>query len=407
MARRWRMVAARLGSPTGDRRMLAPGGITNRDLPVPLSWQEKSAPGHQGSIVVGRVETVRYGDGMITATGTMLTEFPQYFQVLEQIEAGVTGPSLDLSDNIEVVVNDDGLEVITQAVFGGITLVPIEAFADVSITLEPEDAEPYLAEPVNIADPSYRAYGAGREALALDLATFASNVTAQRTATVVRPTADMFAQPDVDRKTPLVVTEPDELGRRRVFGHVAYWDTEHVGLPGRRAPRSRNGYASFMVSPQPLEDGSTLAVGTLVTGPRHASPELAFRAAQQHYDDLDCAVAKVRAGEDEFGIWVAGWVPPGVSEEKLEQFMTTAVSGDWRSVGGNLELIAVCSVNVPGFPTTRVRASFAAGAPRTVIASFGIVPRAGVLPGSGKKDEADTVALAQALWAWTIATESE
>jgi hypothetical protein len=35
--------------------------------------------------------------------------------------------------------------------------------------------------------------------------------------------------------------------------------------------------------------------------------------------------------------------------------MASDVSGDWRRIGGNLELVAVLAVNVPGFPKIRVR----------------------------------------------------
>lgn len=365
MTRRWHAVIARLGTPTGDGRILAEGGITNRDLPMPLSWQEKSAPGHEGSIVVGRIETVRYGDGVITATGSMLTEFPQYFQVLEQIEAGVTGPSLDLADDVQYAVNDAGRVVITSGAFGGVTLVPIEAFSDVSITLEPLPAAP------TEDTPQYAQY----LEYASELATFAASARST-VADPIRPPADWFAAPDVDRLTPLTVSDTG-----RVFGHIAGWDTCHVGLPGCvTPPSSASGYASFHTGEQRTAEGGSIAVGTLVTGPRHAAPELTFRAAAQHYDDVGAAVAKVVAGEDEHGIWVAGWLLPGADPAKVETFMSSAVSGDWRRIGGNLELIAVCSVNVPGFPVLRSKVALARGVQNSLIASTGSLPVRGEVP---------------------------
>lgn len=412
MARRWNAVLARLGTPTGDGRILVPGGITSRDLPLPILWQRQTEGGHGGSIVVARMETISFGDDMVTATGSML-DSAEYSEVIELIEAGVIGPSVDL-DDVDYVTDDDGNMIITKGRVSGATLVPIPAFEGVSITLDPLPAPTFPGDkPCYPGDPDPQC----EDVYHAELMTFASTAQAARTATVVRPTADMFRQPDVDRLTPLVVTNPDEQGRRRVFGHIAGWETEHVGLPGRRAPKSRNGYASFMVAPQVLEDGSTIAVGTLVTGPRHADPELAFRAAQQHYDDLNSAVAKVVAGEDAYGIWVAGWIAPGVDPVKLEQFMSTPVSGDWRRIGGSLELIAVCSVNVPGFPTQRVRASFSGQTQRTLIASFGITPRQGGLAELAdanrrilkerRKAGVETWAQAQARWRWAMTTEGE
>jgi hypothetical protein len=107
---------------------------------------------------------------------------------------------------------------------------------------------------------------------------------------------------------------------------------------------------------------------------------VAFKAAQAHYDDLDAAVARVVAGEDEFGIWVAGWMLPGAAPARVEQFMASPVSGDWRRIGGSLELIAVCSVNAPGFPVPRARVSFANGSQRSLIASFGVTAQRGETP---------------------------
>ncbi|MDF2711472.1 MAG: putative actinophage protein, partial [Nonomuraea muscovyensis] len=125
-----------------------------------------------------------------------------------------------------------------------------------------------------------------------------------------------------------------------------------------------------------------------------------FRAAQEHYDDPSAAVARVVAGEDEHGIWVAGWLLPGASAEALEVFRSSPVSGDWRRVGGSLELIGVCSVNTPGFPVRRVH--FAAGSQRALIGSFGITPTTGhfAAPRSVQVNETEQ---ARARWAWAAA----
>lgn len=393
MARRWSAVLARLGTPTGDGRILSPGGITNRDLPMPLSWQEKSAPGHDGSIVIGRIETVSYGDGMITATGSMLTEFPQYYQVIEQIEAGVTGPSLDLADNVEFMMDDQDRVIITRGAFGGATLVPIEAFADVSITLDPLPAPPMEDSELW---PAYADYNA-------KLLTFAADVTAARQAPV-RPPADWFGDPKLPCLTPLTVSDPiGALGLRRVAGHVAGWETCHVGLPGCvTPPHSATDYALFHSGAQTVQEGGTLAVGTLVTGPRHADPKLTFQAAAQHYDDLSSAVAKVVAGEDEFGIWVAGWMLPDADPAKVEQFMSSGISGDWRRYGSSLELIAACSVNAPGFPVPRARAAFSGQTQTALVGAFSTgAPVRGELPVKVSRPQGvDEGVEARARWAW-------
>ena len=369
MSRTWSAVLARLGVPTGDGRIIAPVGGSSRDLPLPLMWQELSDDGHGGSRVVARIESMSIGDGMVTATGTMLDSAP--YAVIEQLEAGLLGPSVDL-DDIEYQMDDQERLVITKWRIAGATLVAIPAFADVSVTLDPMPVEPMadVAEPA----PDWL-YASAAPQL---------------------PPSDWFRQPDLDRLTPVTVSDSG-----RVFGHIAGWETCHVGLPGCvTAPASQSGYAYFHVAEQATQDGYTLPVGTLVAGPRHADPQLAFQAAAQHYDDPGAAVARVVAGEDGYGIWVAGWILPGATEAAKQVFRTSPVSGDWRRVGGSLELIAVCSVNAPGFPVPRARVAFSLDQQRTLIASSGIVPAQGEYEGHDGWRRLEHMKAARAKWAW-------
>lgn len=371
MTRTWSAVLARLGVPTGDGRIIAPGGGSSRSLPLPMAWQERSGDGHGGSIVVARIESVSIGDGMVTATGTMLDSAP--YDVIEQLEAGLLGPSVDL-DDVEYTMDEQERIVITSWRIAGATLVAIPAFADVSLTLDPLPAEPMESAGVTDDYGFLMAHGAAPQL----------------------PPSDWFHQPDLDRLTPLTVSDSG-----RVFGHIAGWETCHVGLPGCvTAPSSVSGYSYFHVGEQATADGLTLPVGTLVAGPRHADPQLAFQAAQQHYDDPAAAVARVQAGEDEFGIWVAGWMLPTASPQAVDIFRSSPVSGDWRRVAGSLELVGVCSVNTPGFPVPRARVAFSLGAQRTLIASSGIVPVEGAepVPGAGNGAQDDD---ARVRWAWS------
>lgn len=349
MTRTWNSVLARLGVPTGDGRIIAPGGGSSRSLPRPLLYQPATDDGHGGAIVVGRIETVNIGDGMVTATGRLLEDIP--YSVVEQLEAGVIGPSVDL-DDIEYTVDDQERIVVTRWRIAGATLVAIPAFADVSLTLDPVPAadETGVDSGETFDGPLFAAAGQS-----------------------VAPPLEWFKAPDLDRLTPLTVSDSG-----RVFGHIAGWSTCHVGLPGCVTPPfSASGYAYFMTGEQATAEGVTVPVGTLVAGPRHAAAADTFKAAQAHYDDPAAAVAKVVAGEDEFGIWVAGWMLPGAEPGAVEVFRSSAVSGDWRRVGGSLELIAVCSVNAPGFPVPRARVAFSDGAQRSLIGNFGMVPVSG------------------------------
>lgn len=374
MPRTFTAVLARLGVPTGDGRIIDPAGGSSRDLPLPLSWQKLSDDGHGGSQVVARLETLRIADGMVTATGTMLDSAP--WEVIEQLEAGVIGPSVDL-DDVEYVMDAEERVVLTRWRISGATLVAIPAFADVSLTLDPEPATAMEDAPAVAVDPGWL---------------YASATPKQL------PPLEWFMKPDVDELTPLTISDTG-----RVFGHIGGRDTCHVGLPGCvTPPMGHSDYSHFHVGAQELAEGGTLPVGTLVAGPRHADPQLAFRAAQEHYDDVDARVAKVVAGEDEFGIWVAGWILPDAKPEAVEVFKSSPVSGDWRWIGGQLELIAVCSVNTPGFPVPRARVAFSNGAQRTLVASFGITPQEGPEPAATERTA--MIERARAAWAWAEAT---
>lgn len=377
MSRTWSAVLARLGVPTGDGRIIAPAGGSSRDLPLPLLWQPTTGDGHGGAHIVGRIESLHIGDGMVTATGSLLESADYELGVVEQLRAGVLGPSVDL-DDIEYQVDDQERIVITRWRVAGATLVAIPAFADVSLTLDPDPVEPMDDA---VADPGWLYASASGRPEPL-------------------PPKDWFRQPDLDRLTPLTVSDSG-----RVFGHIAGWETCHVGLPGCvTAPSSPSGYSYFHVAEQATQDGPVLPVGTLVAGPRHADPQAAFQAASQHYDDPAAAVARVVAGEDEFGIWVAGWMLPGATEQAKEVFRTSPVSGDWRRVGGALELIAVCSVNAPGFPVPRARVAFSLEQQRTLIASTGAVPVSGEWVDATAPDASFVRTYdeqtARARWAW-------
>lgn len=346
MGRRFTAVIGRLGIPTGDGRIISPGGLTSRDLPLPLSWQRESGDGHSGSVVVARMESLEFSADMVMATGHML-DVPGAWEAEELIDAGVIGPSMDLDDLVYVVDESDRV-VITSARVAGATLVSVPAFAEVSIILDPLPA-PDL---VRAEDPEDMAW----------LADYA--LTASGADAAALPPLDYFTRPE--SVTPVTVQGD------RVFGYVATWGTCHVGLPGcTTAPSSATGYAHFLRTEQATRTGESVPVGVLTVGGGHADPDLGMVPALSHYDDVGSAVAKVFAGEDDHGIWVAGWVLPYADPVKVRQLSDLDVSGDWRRSGGNLELIAVCAVNTPGFPVLRrVAFSLGRGGQSTLIGQF-------------------------------------
>ena len=85
------------------------------------------------------------------------------------------------------------------------------------------------------------------------------------------------------------------------------------------------------------------------------------------------AVVDVMAGEDEIGIWVAGAVRPGTTDEQIRTLRAAKLSGDWREIGGSLEMVGVLAVNVPGFPIPKPALAASAGH-QTALVAAGIVP---------------------------------
>jgi hypothetical protein len=166
----------------------------------------------------------------------------------------------------------------------------------------------------------------------------------------LRPPAAWFEDPKLQGPTALTITDDG-----RVFGHAALWDVCHVGFSNTcvTPPPSPSGYKHFHTGEVVTEDGSRVAVGNLTLGGRHADVRLAYRSAIEHYDVQGAGAAVVRMYEDEHGIAFAGALTPGVTEEQIYDLRRSPVSGDWRRIGGELEMIGVLSVNAPGFPTPR------------------------------------------------------
>jgi len=184
-----------------------------------------------------------------------------------------------------------------------------------------------------------------------------------------RPPAAWFRNPDLQAPTGLRVTDDG-----RVYGHLASWGICHTGIGNQcvTAPHSVTDYRYFKVGTVITDDGQELAVGKITLGGGHADPQYGIRPALEHYDDAGTAVAAVNIGEDGHGIWVAGALLPGVDDQRIAQLRLSPLSGDWRRVDGNLELIAALAVNTPGFPVLRA----SAGEDMTLLAAGMVQDRA-------------------------------
>jgi hypothetical protein len=165
------------------------------------------------------------------------------------------------------------------------------------------------------------------------------------------PPLEWFVDPKLSGPTPVIVTEDG-----RVYGHAAVWGTCHTGYADRCVtPPSEPDYSFFTTGEVMTAGGHRVAVGQITLGTSHApTTGLSVARAVDHYGDTGTAVADVAAGMDAHGIWVAGSVRPGTADVLVAALRASALSGDWRRIGGQLRMVALLAVNVPGFPIPRV-----------------------------------------------------
>ncbi len=173
------------------------------------------------------------------------------------------------------------------------------------------------------------------------------------------PPADWFKVPEANGPTPLTITADGQ-----VYGHAALWNTCHTGIPGRctTPPRSPSQYRYFHLGATETEEGETVSTGKITFGAGHAPLTASRAGTAAHYDNTAHAGADVVASDGRHGIWVAGALRPGLPARAVKTLKAAALSGDWRSVNGALELIGLLAVNVPGFPVPRAQAMVSSGA---------------------------------------------
>lgn len=393
-------VAVVENSETGDGRVFAPGAIAwdTVPLPVPLGWQVSDAPGHDGAVVCGRVDSyVRLSNGRIGYTGTWDLDGAGW--ETRRLAEGrfLNNVSVDTDDFDAIVVDRDGNPVdpmmgmfgdeqdvvllVNGARLRGHTICRVQALTEAWIANgtppegwdgeRPWDSPQPVDEPVEevpgdtpVEDPA-EPMPSEDEAQAVIVA--AAVAAGNPPATL--PPAEAFSNPGLTAPTPVTVTEDG-----RVYGHLATWGTCHIGLDGCvTPPSSRAAYAYFLTGEVETTAG-WVPVGQITMGTGHAGVSMGARPAAAHYDNTGFAVADVFCGEDEHGIWVAGLLRDGLDAATVASLRAAgALSGDWRKIAGNLELVAALAVNVPGFPVPRLSVAASAGEPYAVVAA-GMVP---------------------------------
>jgi hypothetical protein len=383
MARRFSAIIARDNVDTGDGRRFPSGAFTWRTPPLSVMAQTQTPEfgGHGLAFILGRMDTITRDGDMIVARGELADEgegeeADRRRDTIGLIERGdLNGVSVDpagVEVHYECLEFDEEegwcvseIMVFDSYVIGAATVVNIPAIEGTLITLDPDESAAVDDEPDE-----------------------EDAVAASAAATLDRPPADWFTEPadlpDLDAPGSRLPVVTDE---GRVFGYLCSWDDCHISFPNYcQTPwRSPTGYAYARVNATEAAtaagEGQQVAVAALAVQGGHfpTTGEHArnWRAAQAHYDDPDTCAAYVAVGENDHGVWFSGALRPTTTPEQVATLRRHQLSGDWRRIGGAMELVGMCSVNVPGF--VREVAMAASGAPGTDMA---MEPVAAVIGGN-------------------------
>lgn len=370
--------------PTTDKRYLMAGQISHRDLPLPLRVQERDVGGHDEALQAGRIDSLEWipiekfdrveefglehvPEGAVVIWGEGILDGSEAAATAERYLANGAGVSLDIQHERLALLSPDTFEEIPedeidlQAALAGEYVTGIAGKIG-AVTIV--DTPAFEEATVRIAD------GAALVASAFTLHLLPERFdTLVAAASPVRPKRSWFEDPGLPRLTPMTY-----LDSGRVFGHLCDWTGCHTGFSHICVPpfRSQTDFAFFNVGQLETEEGDLVACGKLMFdmhGEGHADPKNPnWQKASEHYDKATSVGAFVRAGHDRFGIWLAGCLRAGLSEEELQHLRSHPPSGDWRPIPGKgSELVAAFSVAVPGFPIPQALVASASDGGLTII----------------------------------------
>lgn len=380
----WRGPLTVEGIETGDGREFDAGALTWPDNiqpgEVPLRWNRVDSHGgapQTEAVNVGSITRIWREGSLVMGEGMLDLGDEDGQRVHDKIKGGfLRGVSVDVDSikeaDMELVWPDapdgtgdgdmfDQLFAAPEKVIfhkGRIraaTIVDIPAFAEAYIALLDEEGAVIAGgEPIG----SLRASRTPRAVF--------TGVALHASASGWTPPSAWFTNPDLSVPTGITVD-----GEGRVYGHAALWGTCHIGQEGVCVtPPREEDHPYFMTGEMICADDARVSVGQITVGTGHAPLSQNARAASDHYDNTGSAVADVVVGNDIHGIWVAGAVRSGADSGRVHELRAAGqVSGDWRRIGGQLRLVGLLAVNVPGFPVPKLKTRITAGSQFALVAS--------------------------------------
>jgi len=152
-----------------------------------------------------------------------------------------------------------------------------------------------------------------------------------------------------------------------VYGHAAIWGSCHRGFLGGQfeqcvtPPRSATNYEQFHQGYVQTREGERVAIGKITFDTDHAPLTADVVAASRHYDNTGSVGALARASNGKQGIWISGVLQPDLATSALVSLRANPISGDWRLMRGNLEMVAALAVPVNGFESPQFALSASGG----------------------------------------------
>lgn len=376
----WEGTIAFVDQPTDDSRQLDSGGGTFRTFPLPHMAQMATSWGHDGAMIVGRIDSAEIGNGEVTATGVYDTSewaidaarlCEQQMLDRVSIDLGAAEVETEILEYDEDGWPTDWLDHFTAWQIAGLTQVNISAFADARIRVSgpvpgmPPEGD-MVASAQAIVDRVNRASARSRlrngfSIVAADTVIIPTAAPAEWFAMAEPAPGEEFALGGIGAEWLIAQNRDGALAMPlailddgRVAGHIAFWGQCHVGFPGRCiSPPEGNTYARFHTGYHVADNGTSIATGTLTAGCDHAATNLRAPDATSHYAHNGVAWADVRITNGVYGPWACGVLRSDVTPEQIAVLRGGALSGDWRSVDGRLEMIATLAVNTAGFPIAR------------------------------------------------------
>jgi hypothetical protein len=375
----------------GLQRIIEPGA-TSFDRSPPLAFMLITANeggGHMGAALAGVIDEGSVDGSTVTVRGRLDAGSDAGQEAERLLRDGILDRhSPDYSEtewDFECVEEDeDGwcTQILAHMISGvvlGITMVPFPALDSARISLTAAAGAPTAGARISLIEEEgveAQASGVvvqgntvqGNTSLTVTAASVTVNgeEVPMQVGTFELPSAEWFEDPQLTEPTPLTI---DEDGR--IYGHAALWGTCHIGREDicMTPPTSVADYAYFRTGLVRCADDCEIPTGVITLGGGHADLSADHRRAASHYDDTGTGAADVAVGDDSHGIWVAGALRPGLSDDQIAELRASALSGDWRRIGGNLELVALLAVNVPGYPV--VRTHVAAGDEQLALVAAG------------------------------------